>query len=84
MIVPETFINSSFPKYRLSSITIIENLMFNDTENPICIICFDNKNKTYDQIKVYKNEQYIGDLGAFEKMRKKPHNNIGIKFNSIN
>jgi hypothetical protein len=83
MIVPETFINSSFPKYRLESITIIEDLMFNDTENPICVICFDRKHKSYDEIKVYKNESYIGMLGRLEKMRKIPRKNVDIKFNSL-
>ncbi|MCL5795275.1 MAG: hypothetical protein M1338_02870 [Patescibacteria group bacterium] len=81
MIVPETFINSSFPKNRLTSITIIEDQLFNDTENPICVICFDNKNKTYDQIDVYKNNELIGKLGYFEKMRRVPHRNTYIKFN---
>ena len=68
MIIPETFINSRFPKNRLVSITIIEDQLFNDTENPICIICFDDKNKTYDQIDIYKNENLIGKLGYFEKV----------------
>lgn len=83
MIIPETFINSSFPKHRLESITIIEDLMFNDTENPICVICFDKRHKSYDEIKVYKNENYIGTLGTLEKMRKIPRKHIDIKFNSL-
>ncbi len=82
MIVPETFINSKFPKHRLTSITIIEDRLFNDTENPVCVICFDNKNKTYDKIKVYKNDKMLGTLGYFEKMRQTPQKNIYIKFNS--
>lgn len=81
MIVPETFINSKFPKNRLVSVTIIEDQLFNDTENPICVICFDNKQKSYDQINVYKNDQFIGKLGYFEKMRRIPHKSIHIKFN---
>lgn len=81
MIIPETFINSKFPKNRMVSITIIEDQLFNDTENPICVICFDNKNKTYDQIDVYKNDEWIGKLGYFEKMRRVPHKNIYMKFN---
>ena len=81
MIVPETFINSKFPKHRLTSITIIEDQLFNDTENPVCVICFDNRQKPYDQINVYKNDQLIGKLGYFEKMRRVPHKNIYIKFN---
>lgn len=82
MIVPETFINSRFPKNRIVSITIIEDQLFNDTENPICVICFDNKQKSYNQIDVYKNDQLIGKLGYFEKMRRTPHKNIYIKFNA--
>lgn len=81
MIVPETFINSKFPKHRLVSITIIEDQLFNDTENPVCVICFDKKNKSYDQIDVYKNDKLIGKLGYFEKMRKIPHKNTYMKFN---
>lgn len=84
MIIPETFINSKFPKNRLVSITIIEDQLFNDTENPICVICFDNKNKRYDQIDVYKNDELLGNLGFFEKMRRVPHKNIHIKFNVRN
>lgn len=81
MIVPETFINSNFPKNRLVSITIIEEQLFHDTENPICVICFNNKNKLYNDIFIYKNDKKIGRLGFFEKMRKVPHNKIPIRFN---
>lgn len=83
MIIPETFINSKFPKNRLVSITIMEDQLFNDTENPICVICFDNNNKKYDQIDVYKNDEFIGKFGYFEKMRRTPHKNIYMKFNSL-
>lgn len=82
MIIPETFINSKFPKHRITNITIIEDQLFNDTENPICVICYDDKNKSYDQIKVYKNDKMLGTLGHFEKMRQTPQKNIYIKFNS--
>lgn len=82
MIIPETFINSKFPKNRLVSITIIEDQLFSDTENPICVVCFDNKQKHHDQIDVYKNDKLIGKLGYFEKMRRNPHKSIYIKFNA--
>lgn len=82
MIIPETFINSTFSKNRLVSITVIEGQLFNDTENPICVICFDNKNKQYSQVKIYKNDKLIGNLDHFEKMRRIPHKNIYMKFNA--
>lgn len=83
MIIPETFINSKFPKNRLVSITIIEDILFNDTENPICVACFDNKQKNYSEIKIYKNEVLLGDLAYYENYRKYPTNNFYIKFNSL-
>jgi len=82
MIIPETFINSSFPKNRLASITIIEEQLFDDTETPICVICFDKKDKHYDNIKIYKNEILLGNLGTYERMRKSPRKILNIKFNS--
>ncbi len=83
MIIPETFINSSFPKNRLSSITILEKNPFEDTENPVCIICFDDKIKSKKDIKIYKNDIYLGNLEYFEKFRLKPQKHIRIKFNDI-
>ena len=81
MIVPETFINSTFPKNRLASITIIEDMLFRDTENPVCVICFDSRQKSYDEIKIYKNDMPLGNLAQYERQRKYPTNNFSIKFN---
>lgn len=83
VIIPETFINSKFPKNRILSITVIEDLMFNDTENPICVVCFDNKYKNYNEIKIYKNDKYINTLGELEKFRKKPQKDVKMRFNSV-
>lgn len=81
MIVPETFINSNFPKNRLVSITIIEDNLFNDTETPVCIICFDGREKDYSEIKVFKNDTELKSLAYYEQLRKKPTRNIQISFN---
>ena len=83
MIVPETFINSKFSKSRLASITIIEEMVFDDTENPICVICFDGKEKSYKDVKVYKNDKLLGDLDYYESLRKSPLNSHKIKFNTL-
>ena len=83
MIIPETFINSSFPKSRLHSVTILENNPFEDTETPVCVICFDNKSKSLEKIKVYKNDIFLNSLDFFEKQRIKPKNVVKIKFNDI-
>lgn len=81
-IVPETFINSNFKhKYRLNSITIIEENCFDDTETPVCVLCFDGRAKKYSEIKVYRNDEYLNNLGYYEKLRLKPGKYIAISFN---
>lgn len=80
-IVPETFINSKFPKNRLRHITILEENPFEDTEKPVCVVCFDDKIKDEKQIDIYKNEDYIGSLKKINSFRMTPKNNVDINFN---
>ena len=83
-IIPESFINSNFKqKQRLSSITILEENPFEDTENPVCVACFDNQIKNYDQIKIYKNDILVNTLADIINIRIEPKNNIDITFNTL-
>ena len=86
-IVPETFINSPFPKERVYSITIIEETLFEDTDTPISIVCFDGKRKSLYDIMVYKNGNFASSLGELEEKRLKPKNskprNSNIRFNVV-
>lgn len=83
-IIPESFINSNYKqKERLCSITILEENPFEDTENPVCIACFDGKIKKYSNIKIYKNEDLVGRLDEIYNIRIEPKNDIGIKFNTL-
>lgn len=63
-IIPESFINSSFKdKIKLHSITVLEENPFEDTENPVCVACFDsNTHKSFEQIMVYKNDKQVCSL----------------------
>lgn len=84
-IIPETFINAYFPyKPRLVSVTIIEDNCFNDTETPICVVCFDGEYKSLDDIKVYKNDIFLNSLKYYENLRMKPDKKIKMQFNDIN
>ncbi len=83
-IIPESFINSSFKqKNKIYSITILEENPFEDTENPVCVVCFDSIEKNYNEIKIYKNDVYINDLASIQKLRLEPNNNIDITFNTL-
>lgn len=82
-IIPETFINSDFPKSKLHSITILEDNPFGDTENPVCVVCFDWTDKPFDKILIYKNDDCIWTLEFFEKLRLTPTNKVKLSFNRI-
>lgn len=83
-IIPETFINSSFPKERLYSITILEENPFDDTDAPVCVVCFDARQKSLNEIKVYKNSHYIEKLGSLNTLRMNPQKHYNIRFNVRN
>ncbi len=81
-IIPESFINSNYKqKSRLNSITILEENPFEDTENPVCVACFDEKDKEFNKIKIYKNECYKGTLQDIQNNRIDPSNSVKISFN---
>lgn len=84
-IIPETFINSNF-KYKnlLASVTIIEKSLFEDTDTPVVVACFDGVYKDLSDVKVYKNDVFINDLKSIENMRLCPNKDVPMKFNSSN
>ncbi len=83
-IVPESFINSNYSKKNyLHSITILEENPFIDTENPVCIVCFDNKYKKFSDIYIYKEDKFINTLDNILKIRINPKHNIDVSFNNL-
>lgn len=86
-IIPETFINSPYrqrQKSRLNSITILEENPFTDTDTPVAIVCFDGRKKSYAEITVYKNSDYICTLKDVEDTRVRLLNTVAMKFNDQN
>ncbi len=81
-LIPESFINSNFEKkYLLHSITVLEQNPFNDTENPVCVACFDNIKKDFSKVKVYKNNKFISTFDKILSLKLFPKKNIKIHFN---
>jgi hypothetical protein len=83
-IVPETFLNSCYKqKDMLSSITVIEDNPFNDTENPVCVLCFDGRRKAFSEISIYKGDNLVSNLKVLESQKLYPTNKLDIKFNTL-
>lgn len=83
-IIPETYINSKFFNKHLSrinSITILTENPFSDTENPVCVVCFDNVEKIPPEIKVYADDEYLNDYSYFKELKLTPKRNYSIRFN---
>ena len=81
-IVPETFINSPYKgKELLSSITILEQNPFLDTDTPVVVVCFDSVPKPLDKVHVYKDAKSVCLLSDAEKCRLLPDNSVQMRFN---
>jgi len=81
-IVPESFLNSKFLKkyqFKIDLITIIIPNPFEDTEIPICVVCFNGKtNKTL----IYINNELINNLELIKNKTMIPNHSISITFNN--
>lgn len=83
-IIPESFINSSYKQKNLiSSITVLEENPFEDTENPVCVVCFDHNPKPLSEVMIYKNDQLINSLQGINNIRIEPDNKVKIVFNTL-
>lgn len=83
-IVPETYINSRFFNNhinRVESVTILTENPFDDTENPVCVVCFNNIKKNASEIKIYVDDEYLNDYSYFKELKLTPRNKYNIKFN---
>ncbi|ARU91844.1 hypothetical protein SCLARK_001308 [Spiroplasma clarkii] len=82
-IVPETIINSKFSKKNINKIVVIEPNPFEDTEVPICVVCFNGK--TYKKTRIFKNDKYIGVLDHLIESSPSPKkiNLHDLRFNDI-
>lgn len=86
-IIPETFINSNFlnsVKNRIKSITILIENPFEDTENPVCVVCFDNNDLPNRITEVYIGDKYINTLNYLKSKSMEPLKKYKINFNKVN
>jgi hypothetical protein len=80
-IVPETIINSAYPRDGVESITILEDNPFRDTDCPVCVVCIDATAEPPGGPAVYVGERFLGRLPDLEKKRLHPDNSVRIDFN---
>jgi hypothetical protein len=78
-IIPETYINSDVKFPGVVSISVILDTVFDDTENPVCVVCYERG--FMGETDIYIDDKFIGKKSDIDKMRIKPTKTIPIKFN---
>lgn len=81
-IIPETFLNSNFEKASLTLLSVLEQNPFEDTENPVCVACFDTKRSDGEEAaRLFVEERYCGTYGELFGLRRTCPRDDRIVFN---
>ncbi len=84
-IIPETFLNSGFDKRSLAMVSVLQRNPFQDTENPVCVACFDTQKRDGAQeARLFVEDQYCGTLGDIFALRRSVPRDDRIAFNDPN
>ncbi len=81
-IIPETFLNSGFDKRALALVSVLQRNPFQDTENPVCVACFDTHARDgARQARIFVDDRYCGTLGDIFGLRRTVRRDDRITFN---
>jgi len=81
-IVPETIINSDYPKTYITSITILEINPFSDTDCPVCVVCMNKRRPAlHPGPSIFLGDKELGLLSDLERKRLHPKKDLAIDFN---
>lgn len=81
-IIPETFLNSDFPKQALVLISVLGRNPFQDTENPVCVACFDHQKTTGEEdAKLFVDDSFCLSMGSLAALRRSVPRDTTIRFN---
>jgi len=70
-ILPEIFLNSACDKQSLVLVSVLERSPFEDTENPVCVACFDLLKKDGAQTaRLFVEDRYCGAYGEIFGLRR--------------
>lgn len=78
-IVPETYVNSNTRFDGIVSITIILESIFDDTDTPVCVVCYDKS--FLGDVQIFIGDHLIGRLAHLNSFRLRPKKDVPIRFN---
>jgi len=81
-IIPETFLNTGFDKRSLALVSVLQRNPFQDTENPVCVACFDTQKRDGAQeARLFVDDHYCGTYGDIFGLRRSVPRDDRITFN---
>jgi hypothetical protein len=82
-ILPETFVNSDYDKDRVASLTVVEEPMFADTDQPVCVVCFGPGPVPPGRRWLYRGGERLLTWAALDALRLRPARSAAIRFNAV-
>ncbi len=81
-IIPETFLGSAFDKGALVLVSVLEQNPFEDTENPVCVACFDTSRVDGAvAARLFVEDRYCGTYGDIFGLRQTSRRDDRVVFN---
>lgn len=78
-IVPETVILSGYPTRHLECLSVIEKCLFDDTETPVCVTCWDRRSDAAQRL--YKGDRFCLTIPELNALRPQGRTNTDMRFN---
>ncbi len=81
-LIPASYLQSNLFRERLRTYILLHDVLFNDTENPVCLALFGGEQSS--PTKIYYDEKFIGNLTELQAKIPTPKTRKPIKFNDPN
>ena len=78
-LVPASFLQSGLFQERLHRYILLHRILFNDTENPVCLALFGPESAA--AVRIYHDEEYVGDLRTLARSLPVEKRRRDLKFN---
>ena len=79
-LVPASYLQSGLFRERLQTYILLHDMLFNDTENPVCLSLFGDK--PTGQVEIYHDDRSIGALDELEEKLPGQNPDKRVRFNN--
>lgn len=80
-LLPASYLQSGLFRERLHTYILLHNLIFADTENPVCLALFAGARRAGEDINIYYDDEFIAPLSALERKIPLARKDRKVRFN---